>query len=181
MAQREASDEWLMGQVALGRESALEQLMKRYHRVLLSFIHHQTDLEAEDLYQETWIRVVRNAEKYDMNRKFSTWLFKIAANLCRDAHRRRRARIETVALEAAARAHTPERDEAATELQAGINKLPEQDRELLALRYYQGFKETEVAEILDLPLGTVKSRTHQAVKRLKTMMEREQRKLERES
>jgi len=170
MAQREATDEWLMGRVASGSERALEQLMAKYHLPLLSFIHRQTDLEAEDIYQETWMRVVKYKKVFDPARKFSTWLFQIAVNLCRDAHRRRAVRGEAVPLENAERVASPDQNEQKEVLRSGIACLETRDREILNLRYYRGFKEIEVAEILGIPLGTVKGRTHRAVGRLKELL-----------
>jgi len=174
MAQREPTDESLMVEVASGQESALEQLMKRYHGPLLAFIHRQTDIEAEDLYQEAWLRVVRSAHTFDPERKFSTWLFQIALNQCRDAYRRRESRPRTVDIDEAEQVIEawPDVDDDVEILRLGIAALPERDREILALRYFQGFSEKEVAVILDVPLGTVKGRTHRAVKRLKKIMRR---------
>jgi RNA polymerase sigma-70 factor (ECF subfamily) len=144
--------------------------MKRYHGPLLSFIVRQTDIEPEDIYQETWLRIVKNAKLYDTTRKFSTWLFQIAINLCRDAHRRRAVRGEVVSLDYADRSSVPETGTDVEELREGIARLPLRDREILNLRYYLGFKESEVARILGIPIGTVKGRTHRAVKRLKELV-----------
>jgi len=174
MTPREGTDEWLMSRVASGREQALEKLMKKYHLPLLSFITRQTDLEAEDIYQETWMRVVRNAGRFDTRKRFSTWLFQIALNLCRDAHRRRSVRGTTLGLDHADRVIEPEEDRERRELlQSGLSALPESDRELLNLRYYEGFKEKEVADILGIPVGTVKGRTHRAVERLRRIIHSE--------
>ena len=170
MAGREATDEWLMERAASGWEPGIEELMKRYNRPLLAFIHRQTDLEAEDIFQETWLRVVRNAKRFDSNRKFSTWLFQIAINLCRDAHRRRRARLETVPLDDAGDIMPSDDSDELDMVRLGMNSLSQHDTEILSLRYFLGYKESEVAEILDLPIGTVKSRTHHAVARLKKII-----------
>jgi len=170
MVERGATDEWLMGRVSSGSERALEQLMAKYHGPLLSFIRRQTDLDADDIYQETWLRVVRNAKVFDTARKFSTWLFQIAINLCRDAHRRRSVRGEKVPLEYADREVSSGQSDQLEVLKSGIACLEAPDREILNLRYYRGFKEKEVAEMLGIPLGTVKGRTHRAVNRLKEML-----------
>ena len=140
MAQGEPTDEWLMMRVSSGRESALEQLMKRYHGPLLAFINRQTDLEAEDIYQESWMRVIRGARTFDPGRKFSTWLFQIALNQCRDACRRRESKPRTVELrEIEAKIGAwPEATDDGEILRKGISVLPERDREILALRYSRG-------------------------------------------
>src|SRR5574342_1427852 len=84
-----ATDEELMAAVAGGDDAALAELLGRWHRPLFQFIDRQTNgRDVEDLYQETWLRVVRAAGRFDPRRRFSTWLFQIALNLCRDWHRR---------------------------------------------------------------------------------------------
>ncbi len=173
MAQSEATDEWLMSRLADGWEPALEQLMERYHGPLFSFIRRQTDLEAEDIYQESWLRVVRNAKRFDAEKKFSTWLFQIALNLCRDAHRRRLTRRETASIDDLRSLTSPPPDEDARAVRSVVETMAPADREIITLRYYLGYRETDVADILDIPLGTVKGRTHQAVGRLKQMIEQD--------
>src|SRR5438093_12603052 len=85
-----AADEVLIAAVADGDGRALEELCRRWERPLFHFIHrHTSGRDVEDLYQETWLRVVRAARRFDPRRRFSTWLFQIALNLCRDWHRRR--------------------------------------------------------------------------------------------
>jgi len=169
---REAPDEWLMRKAACGHALALEILMRRYHRPLHAFILHQGAADPEDLYQETWIKAARAAPSFDTRKKFSTWLFAIALNVCRDAHRAGRARPQTVGLEEVADLPAAEATDADSQLalRECLAALPPQDRELLALRYYRGMKESEVAEILSIPVGTVKSRSHQAVQRLKDIL-----------
>src|SRR2546428_5666700 len=84
-----ATDEELIGAVADGDGRALEQLCRRYERGLHQFIfRHTGGRDVDDLYQETWLRVVRAARRFDPRRRFSTWLFQIAVNLCRDWRRR---------------------------------------------------------------------------------------------
>src|SRR5215468_1525205 len=83
------TDEALASRVAHGDELALGELMRRYERPLANFLHRHTGgRDVEDLYQETWLRVVQHAGRFDPSRRFSTWLFQIAVNLCRDWHRR---------------------------------------------------------------------------------------------
>src|SRR5438445_4894298 len=84
-----AADEALIAAVADGDGRALEELCRRWERPLFQFIHRHTGgRDVEDLHQETWLRVVRAARRFDPRRRFSTWLFQIALNLCRDHHRR---------------------------------------------------------------------------------------------
>src|SRR3954463_9855281 len=86
-----ASDEDLMARVAAGDMAALAELCRRYERPLYRFLaRHTGEVDAEDLYQDTWLHVVRGAAGFDRSRRFSTWLFQVALNLARDAPRRRR-------------------------------------------------------------------------------------------
>jgi RNA polymerase sigma-70 factor (ECF subfamily) len=171
MRQGGATDEQLLARVAAGDQAALEPLMQRWHDPLLSFIARSTDLDVEDIYQETWMRVVRSRTRFDTQAKFSTWLFQIALNLCRDAHRRQAARPQTTSLDAAAQLAAPHGADTALHVRGALAALPAPDRELIALRYYLGFSERETAAILDTPLGTVKSRTHTAVARFKELLD----------
>jgi RNA polymerase sigma-70 factor (ECF subfamily) len=84
-----ATDEELIAAVASGDGRGLEELCRRWERPLYQLIaRHTGGRDVEDLYQETWLRVVRAARRFDPGRRFSTWLFQIAVNLCRDWHRR---------------------------------------------------------------------------------------------
>src|SRR5438874_3997315 len=84
-----ATDEELIAAVASGDGRALEELCRRWERPLFQLIRRHTGgRDVEDLYQETWLRVARAAHRFDTRRRFSTWLFQIALNLCRDHHRR---------------------------------------------------------------------------------------------
>src|SRR4030095_15167727 len=85
----EPSDETLVVRVARGGGRALQTLCGRWERPLLAFLGRQTGgRDVEDLYQDTWLRVVKAAPRFDPSRRFSTWLFQIAVNRCRDWRRR---------------------------------------------------------------------------------------------
>jgi len=163
-----ASDEELVRRLAQGSEEALAQLMGRFERPLANFLFRQTGgRDVEDLYQETWLRVVRSATSFQAGKGFSTWLFAIAVNLCRDFLRRQRRTPQLAAVE--------ERGAASSELaraEAGLDatrllaRLPDEQREVLILRYYHDLSEGEIAEIAGIPRGTVKSRLHNALAKL---------------
>jgi RNA polymerase sigma-70 factor (ECF subfamily) len=161
-----ATDEDLIGQVAGGDELALQELLRRYERPLSHFIYrHTAGRDVEDLYQETWLRVVRAAERFDPGRRFSTWLFQIAVNLCRDWHRRGGPDAVPTA-DAAEAAVDLGRAEAGMDAARLLAVLPQLQREVLILRYFHDLSEEELALILDCPKGTVKSRLHNALARL---------------
>jgi RNA polymerase sigma-70 factor (ECF subfamily) len=166
------TDEALMVQLQVGDEAALSQLMRRYQAPLYAFLNRRVGDAADDLFQESWIRVVRARDRFDPSRRFSTWLFQIANNLCRDRYRRLAARGRaTDAFEREQRTvnpgqgqpEIPERDR----MREHIARLSDKQREVLLLRYYQDMSEAEISDVLDIPRGTVKSRLHAAVKALR--------------
>jgi RNA polymerase sigma factor (sigma-70 family) len=172
-----ANDAELIGAVAAGDGNAFDELYRRYERPLHAFLHrHGGRRDLDDRMQETWLRVVRAAPRYDPTRRFSTWLFQIALNLCRDA--RRRPPPEPVDPDtidtAVSGAGTAQATEDALDAGRLLAALPESQRGVVVLRYYCDLTEAEVAEILDCPIGTVKSRMHQAMARLAALV-REQR------
>jgi len=172
-SERMESDERWMARLAAGDETALGPLLERWRGPLYAFLARRVgDAEADDLFQETWIRVVRYRDRFDPQRRFSTWLFQIANNLCRDRGRRREVR-ERYRRERRAEARgDPERTrpppiDRALDLRRRVTALPDKLREVLVLRYYRDLPEKEIARIVGIPAGTVKSRLHAAVKALR--------------
>jgi len=168
-----ATDEALVSDVARGDETALRELLRRYERPLAHFIfRHTGGRDVEDVYQETWLRVVRHAQRFDPAKRFSTWLFQIALNLCRDWHRRAAADADSLVDTAAPSPELAQR-EAALDAAKLLATLPEAQREVVILRYYHDLTEDETAAILDCPKGTVKSRMHHAIARLGQLVRKE--------
>ena len=172
------SDEDLMVQVQAGSEQALALLMDRWRAPLYGFLTRRVGDASDDVFQESWIRVVRARDRFDPERRFSTWLFQIANNLCRDRWRRLSARgraLEAFSRESLATRVSDSEPEIheGDSMRARVLALPEKQREVLILRYYQDLSEAEIAEVLAIPKGTVKSRMHTAVKSLRRVMEEE--------
>ncbi|HLK12489.1 MAG TPA: sigma-70 family RNA polymerase sigma factor [Candidatus Binatia bacterium] len=159
------TDEELVGALAAGDGAALRLLLERWERPLHAFLdRHMHGRDVDDLFQETWLRVVRAAPRFDPRRRFSTWLFQIALNLCRDWHRR--APPEPVDPAALGGTAPPDAADARLDAARLLATLPDAQRSVVILRYYHDLGEAEVAEILGCPPGTVKSRLHHAVRRL---------------
>jgi len=174
-----ATDEELMESVAQGDPSALRELCGRWERPLYRFLHRAADgRDTDDLYQETWLRVVRASRRFDPARRFSTWLFQIALNLARDLRRRSSAEPTDPALLDQAPFASMATPAAADGIAAAIDArrllaaLPEAQREVVVLRILEDLGEEETATILDCPRGTVKSRLHHALARLATLARR---------
>lgn len=164
------SDEELVGRLAAGDEAALRTLLARYERPLSSFLYRNTGgRDVEDLYQETWLRVAKHASTFDRSKRFSTWLFQIAVNLCRDW--RRRPPLEPhPGRDEPGPGNDFARVEAAVDAERLLASLSAEQREVLVLRYYHDMTEEQVAEVLGCPRGTVKSRSHHALARLADLL-----------
>jgi RNA polymerase sigma-70 factor (ECF subfamily) len=155
-----------------GDNSAFGALVLRYHKVVIAVAYRicGDGVLAEDVAQETFIRVWDRLSSYRPEGNFRGWICRIAANLTVDALRRRKP---TAALSESAMAvdmEDPEgavlRNERAAVVRAALMRLPLQSRTALVLREYEGLSYREIADALDIPLGTVKSRLSDARRRL---------------
>jgi RNA polymerase sigma-70 factor (ECF subfamily) len=139
---------------------------------------------GEDLKQETFSRLFEKRRQYQPGGRFSTYLWRIALNLCYDELRRRQTRREVespagiTALESEEQAaDTPAPDQEAVKLEEGeyvrqaLMRLPEIYRTVLVLRHYENLKLSKIAEILEIPVGTVNSRMAEALARMSWMLE----------
>jgi RNA polymerase sigma-70 factor (ECF subfamily) len=159
-----------MVRVQAGDAQALATLIDRYRGPLYAFLWRRAGDAADDLFQESWIRVSRARDRFDRSRRFSTWLFQIANNLCRDRWRRldaRRRALDAFGAEARAAgrdAAAPPAPPEGSELSGRLAALPDRLREVIVLRYYHDLGEAEIAELLEIPRGTVKSRLHAALR-----------------
>ncbi len=178
------TDEQLVAEYAQGRTDRFELLVQRYGQELFHFLVRFAGgtAAAEDIVQETFLQVHLSADSFDTSRRFKPWLFTIAANKARDMLRGRARRPE-VPLDAkvdddqdqsqrfldflAAVDEGPnepiEKAEQTRIVRRTVQELPDHLREALVLAYYHRFPYKDMAEILGVPLGTVKSRLHAAV------------------
>jgi RNA polymerase sigma-70 factor (ECF subfamily) len=165
----EQSDEALASRLARGDAAALEALCRRWQRPLYAFIaRHTGGRDVDDLFQDVWLRVVRAAPRFDPQRRFSTWLFQIAVNRCRDW--RRRPPPEPVdPLDLPAGAAPGDAADARLDARRLLAALPDGQRSAVILRYWHDLDEDDVARVLRIPRGTVKSRLHHAMRRLIAM------------
>jgi RNA polymerase sigma-70 factor (ECF subfamily) len=175
-----------------GRESAYRELIRRYERPVFSLVFRMVRdrTMAEDLAQETFIKVLNNIDRYVPEFKFSSWLFKIANNLAIDHLRRRQlptismhgapdattaSRIEATAFEIASDGESAldelEARELGTAIERAIAALRPEYRSCIMLRHVEGRSYEEIAATLDLPLGTVKTYIHRARHELRKALE----------
>lgn len=142
--------------------------------------------EAEDLAQETFLRAYRNISKYNSEYKFSTWIFRIATNLCIDRLRKKKpdyyldAEVPgtdgaTMYSQLSSEEPLPEEvvteNEEWNELQAEIMKLPEKYRTAILLKYVEDLSLEEISKIMDIPVPTVKTRIHRGREALKKVFQ----------
>ncbi len=132
--------------------------------------------DAFDACQESLVKVLRNLDRYDPERSFSTWVFGIARNTCIDEYRRRKRRAwdepgDVVDEAAPSPLQDVVRLQRATILEDALVALPPMYREILVLYHFEHRKYTEIAEILELPLGTVMNRIFRARKKLRDLYE----------
>lgn len=180
---KSATDQEVVLQARNGREAAYRELVRRYERPIFSLIFRMVRNRelAEDLSQETFVKVLNALDSYRPEFKFSSWVFKIANNAAIDHLRRRE--LDTLSLEGSPHAETPEMVEATAlqigdrgetqleevenkelggEIERAIAALRPEYRTCILLRHVEGRAYEEIAEILNLPLGTVKTYIHRA-------------------
>ena len=175
-----------------GREPAFRELVRRYERPVFSLIYRMVrDREmAEDLAQDTFIKVLNHIDRYRPEFKFSSWLFKIANNVAIDQMRRRSistvsmdgsphalsaAEAEASSFDVAARQETAleeiESRELGSAIEIAIASLRPEYSACIMLRHVEGRSYEEIAATLDLPLGTVKTYIHRARNELRAALE----------
>jgi RNA polymerase sigma-70 factor, ECF subfamily len=175
-----------------GREAAFRELIRRYERPVFSLIFRMVrDREtAEDLSQETFIKVLNHVDKYRPEFKLSSWLFKIANNVAIDhmrkrqletvsmdgsPHARSQAETEATSFDVEARQETAleelESKELGSAIERAIAGLRPEYRSCIMLRHVEGRSYEEIAATLDLPLGTVKTYIHRARHELRRALE----------
>ena len=182
------TDKDLATLAAAGQEAAYSELLRRYERPVFSLVFRMVRDRslAEDLAQEAFIRAFHAISSYDPRYKFSSWIFKIANNHTIDHLRKRR--LDTVSIDGSPHAQTAEEEERTRlvvestdespqeyvehrelgdQIEHAIGELRPEYRTAILLRHVEGYAYDEISEIMDLPLGTVKTYLHRARAELK--------------
>lgn len=175
-----------------GRELAFRELVRRYERPVFSLVYRMVRNRelAEDLAQDAFIKVLNHIDRYSPEFKFSSWVFKIANNVAIDHLRRRK--LDTISIDGSAHANSPAEVQASTfeladgqesaldeleakelgdAIEAAIGELRPEYRSCIMLRHVEGRSYEEIASLLDLPLGTVKTYIHRARHELRQTLE----------
>lgn len=167
---------------------AFEELVRRYEKELYGYLRHYLgDAEmADDVFQQTFLQVHQKCDQFEEGRKVRPWLYTVATNQAIDYQRRNRRHkiisldrrlqnsnegemgtlIDVLDGEEAGPSEEAESAELQDQLRAAIDELPEQTKQVVLLVYFKGLKYREAADILDIPVGTVKSRLHAAIQKL---------------
>ncbi len=179
----QVTDQDLVARAQTGSEAAYRELLGRYQRPVFSLVYRmvRNREQAEDLAQETFVRVFNHIDRYDPKYKLSSWIFKIANNLAIDTLRKKQP--ATVSLDGSQNASTPDEIEATRitaesrddnpeeflehkelgeQIEQAIGDLRAEYRTAVLLRHVEGRPYDEIAEIMGLPLGTVKTYIHRA-------------------
>lgn len=171
-------------------KEAFNELVRRHSKPLINFFYRLTwnQSSAEDLAQEVLIKLVETASRYEARSKFTTFLYTVARNLWIDKLRSGKAGVHLISLDnpidsdgekplselIAGENREPVEvaatEETVTRVKKLLSALPDEQRVILNLTYFEGMSYQEVAEVLDIPLGTVKSRLHAAIAKLKEMV-----------
>lgn len=185
----EAAERKALAQSLQARDpEALDRLIDQYQYRLFRYLSYVTESReaAEDLFQETWIRVLEHGHHYDGRSRFDTWLFAIARHLVID---RFRTRKNVVSLDAGMDSEAPWTDSAAPASDAPspydlmsqrevrdhlgtlLDRLPTSSREVLMLRFQEEFSLEEIAKVVAAPISTVKSRLYRGMILLRASLE----------
>jgi RNA polymerase sigma-70 factor (ECF subfamily) len=185
-AKMSPSDEELIARFQGGDVYAFEQIVHRYKNPLINFVYHYLGdrIDAEDVIQETFLRVFKNKHLYKNIAKFSTWIYTIASNLAKTELRRRRRRrmLSLTQMGYEDRDYdlpdvmlSPERivggEMKEQMIRKEIDALPVKFREVVILRDVQEFSYEEISRILNIPIGTVKSRVNRGRLRLQKKLQ----------
>jgi len=187
------TDEDLMALYLEGEPRAFQALMDRHSGPVYNFILRRCGRSkeaAEDILQDTFIRVIKNAATFQRKAKFTTWLYTIARNLCIDALRKASYRrhpsldqplsssegsgatlMDKVANKDQGAEKAAHESHFKAKLQEALDELPEEQREVFIMREFQGLKFWEIAEIVGVPENTIKSRMRYALQGLRKNLE----------
>lgn len=183
------TDEELVAAVQGGDSSAFDELVRRWERKIRGAVYRVvgSEEEARDVTQEAFLKAFRGLAGFKSEARFSSWLYQIALNLSRDKLRRRKLR-DHASLDAmeedghaspalvsrAPDAHAQfQRDDLSRRVAAAVAALPDDQREVIVLKEYQDLTFVEIAEVLELPVSTVKTRLYRGLTLLRERLEQQ--------
>lgn len=175
------SDEELMQLSCAGKRAAFTLLVERYQQKLLNFFRRMGDYNSEEeLVQETFVRLYNYRDRYEPKAKFQTFLYMLARRTWIDYVRKSKRRQDGYQKLVEDCSQDGNEDwrvlrMAQDKARLALASLSEEMRSVVVLSFYEGFKYKEIAEILDVPVGTVKTRMFHAMRRMKEVLENDTR------
>ncbi|RXZ77846.1 RNA polymerase sigma factor [Paenibacillaceae bacterium] len=177
------SDEELLRQIAAGNAAGMETLVYRYHKAIYVYLLRMTgnSYVAEDLTQECFLRLYNAVLGGKYPASCRPWIYRIATNLCKDRWKSAGFRNEA-AWEEDGIARTSDEEAPVSLLERqwererviqALSEIPDDEREIVILRFYQELKLDEIAETVEIPLSTVKTKLYRAFKRLAALLKEE--------
>lgn len=187
-----SDEDLLLEYCATGRKELFQELVTRYERELYNYLcHYLGNAEwAEDVFQTTFLQIHLKGDRFESGRRFRPWLYTVATNQAIDFQRRNKrhrlpsldqactngqedngaSMLDMMADDTAPATEMLVAAEEEAKVKEAVALLPENFREALVLVFYQGMKYREAADVLDVPVGTVKSRVHVALKKLNNLL-----------
>jgi len=169
---QKVTDEKLMLRIRNGDKMAFNELYARYHQRLFYYFFRMlgSDRElANDLLQDIFVKIIHKPELFNADYRFSSWIFSVANNMCKNEYRRKEVRkiissdADIAEISAGQDSESDEdKKDLITQIFAELEQLDKNQKSILILRYKENFSINEISEILKLPKGTVKSRLHYA-------------------
>jgi len=171
------SDAQLLPLITTGNSMAFDELYFRYGQKIFSYFFRmlwKNKELAEDCTQDLFLKIIRHAEIFDQEKRFSTWLYSIAHNMCKNEYRKKEVRMNHLAINrenpASVEAADPDMNRFRLAVQACSNALSEEKKSLYILRFTENLTVPEISSILSIPEGTVKSRIFYLLKEMKEQL-----------
>ncbi len=182
---KKLTDEQLVALMTKGQSSALDELYRRYYDPMYRYFYSklgQQEAIAADFTQDLFVRLIEKAAYFDTQQNFSSWLYTIASNLCKNEYRRKsRAIIDsqksilTLDIQEEQPHLKIKKSDFDRQLAAAVKQLQTAQQTCFRLRYEQGLTLPEISQIMDCPIGTIKSRLHYALRQLQDVLSKVER------
>lgn len=172
---QQLSDEALMQQLRKGKSRALDELYRRYYDKLHGYFYRmlwQDANKAQDFVQDLFVKIIEKPAAFDVQRRFSTWIYTVASNMCKNEYRRQKPPTMDVTACASLTSDTVDVPQQLDQLlfnehlAQAIEHLAPKHKICFVLRYKEELSIQQISDIVDCPEGTVKSRLHHALKQL---------------
>lgn len=175
-------DQELINEILNGSQAAMEVLTRKYYKTIFSFVYRKVGSKdiAYELTQEIFIKVIQRIHTYTSKGNFSSWLYSIAVNHCRDYWRsadymrtsKQSELPETIASEKSSVSYIFDRKQTREQVKKAINSLPDYQKEAIILKYFHQMKIKGIAEVTNTNVSTVKSRLKQGLEKLAKLLDR---------